>query len=99
MSFDVTVGTKEFNYTSNMGAFFTDFGVHPRVDLNGRTPEHEALRISDAFSAMTDFDMEALGLQYNDPGGWGDVEGATRFLFEIFMACITETDVDTVEAS
>ena len=98
MSYDVKVGTQEFNYTANMGKFFADFAVHP-ADLHGEPPYEVAYRISLALTNIPRFEYEALMLAYDNPNGWGTVEGATRFLLDIYMACITETDVDTVEVS
>ena len=97
MSYDVTVGTKDFNYTSNMGKFFMDFGVHP-WDMHGEPPYEVAVRITQALRDIARYGFGELTYDYDAPNGWGDVEGATRFLMDIYMACITETDVDTVEA-
>lgn len=98
MSYDVTVGTKEFNYTANMGQFFADFLVHPQ-DMHGEPPYEVAYRISLALGNIARFPLESLSLYFDDPHGWGNVVGATRFLFEVYMACITEPDVDEVEVS
>ena len=98
MSYDVTVGTQEFNYTANMGKFFAEFLVHPS-DMHGEPPYEVAFRISLALNSIATSDIEELKDEYDAPNGWGDVEGATRFLLDIYMACITETDVDTVEVS
>lgn len=99
MSYDVTVGTQDFNYTANMGKFFTDFGVSPRQDLEGLTPRSAMIAITAALYSIATDDFSKLTEEYNAPNGWGDVEGATRFLFDIYMACLTEPDVDTVEVS
>ena len=98
MSYDVTVGTQEFNYTANMGRFFEEFSVHP-ADMHGEPPYQVAYRISRALSNISHFEFEALSRDYDAPNGWGTVEGATRFLLDIYLACITETDVDTVVVS
>lgn len=98
MSYDVTVGTKEFNYPSNMGQFFEEFGVHPS-NMHGAPPHRVAYRISLALRSISLYDFDALRKSYDLPSGWGDVEGATRFLMEIYMACITEPDVDEVVVS
>lgn len=98
MSYDVKVGTQEFNYTANMGKFFADFAVHP-ADLHGEQPYEVAFKISLALSDIARYGFEELTYDYDAPNGWGTVEGATRFLLDIYMACITETDVDTVVVS
>ena len=98
MSYDVTVGTQEFNYTANMGKFFEEFSVHPS-DMHGEPPYEVAFRISLALSYIARYGFAELAYDYDAPNGWGTVEGATRFLVEIYMACITEPDVDTVEVS
>lgn len=96
MSYDIDVGTQEFNYTYNMGKFFKDFGVHPR-DMHGEPPYEVAFRISLALTKIPLYGLEDLKSEYDAPNGWGTVEGATRFLMDIYMACITEPDVDMVE--
>lgn len=98
MSYDVTVGTKDFNYTSNMGQLFEDFNVHPH-DMHREAPHTVAYRISRALGNIPHFEFEALMRDYDDPNGWGTVEGAIRFLTDIYVACITEPDVDTVRVS
>ena len=98
MSYDVTVGTQEFNYTANMRAFFADFGVHPVRDMDGKSTTQVLSNITDALKRFTELDMDVLCGDYDDPNGWGDVEGAIRFLFDIYLACLTEIDADTVEA-
>lgn len=98
MSYDVTVGTQEFNYTANMGKFFAEFNVHPS-DMHGEPPYEVAFRISLALSDIARYGFAELTYDFDSPNGWGSVEGATRFLLDIYMACITETDVDTVDVS
>ena len=96
MSYDVKVGTQEFNYTANMGKFFEEFSVHPG-NMHGNPPYEVAFRISLALGSIANFEFEALSRIYDAPNGWGTVEGAIRFLLDIYMACLTEPDVDTVE--
>ena len=98
MSYDVTVGTQDFNYTANMGKFFADFAVHP-ADMHGEPLHEVAFSITQALRDILLYGFEDLKSEYDSPNGWGTVEGATRFLMDIYMACITETDVDTVEVS
>lgn len=98
MSYDIKVGTQEFNYTSNMAQFFADFAVHP-ADMHGEPPYEVAHRISLALNNIPRFEYEALMRDFDNPNGWGTVEGAIQFLMDIYMACITESDVDTVKVS
>ena len=98
MSYDITVGTREFNYTANMRQFFADFGVHPK-DLHGESPQDVAHRIATALDNICHYPIESLKRDFDAPNDWGSVEGATRFLFEVYMACITDPDVDEVEVS
>ena len=95
MSYDITVGTKDFNYTSNMGRFFAEFDVRPR-DMHGQPPHEVAQRIAVALGNIARFPLEDLRRDFDSANGWGNVEGATRFLVEVYMACITEPDVDAV---
>lgn len=95
MSYDIDVGTKEFNYTANMRQFFADFQVHPK-DMHGESPRMVARLIATALDNISLYSIEELKMEYDAPNSWGDVEGAIRLLFEVYMACITETDVDKV---
>ena len=97
MSYDVTVGTKEFNYTANMREFFVDFGVYPVGDLHGKTPKQVAGLIGNALHTISYEDYTDLCAEYDSDNGWGHVDTAIKFLFNIYMACLTEPDVDTVE--
>lgn len=98
MSYDVKVGTQEFNYTANMGKFFSEFLIHPS-GMHGGTPREVAFRISQALIDISLTNFEDLSRDYDNPNGWGTVEGAIQFLLDIYMACITESDVDTVKVS
>ena len=98
MSYDVTVGTQEFNYTANMGKFFSEFLIHPS-GMHGEAPRKVAFRISQALIDISLVNFEELSRDYDAPNGWGTVEGATRFLLDIYMACLTEKGVDTVVVS
>lgn len=99
MSYEVTVGSQEFNYTYNMGKFFADFGVHPTADLEGLSTGSAMIAITAALYLLSREDHEELRNKYDAPNGWGDVEGATRFLFNIYLACLTAEYGDTVEAT
>lgn len=99
MSYDVTVGTQEFNYTYNMGKFFWDFGVHPVQDMDGKSTTQVLDFITAALKRLTEYEMDDLCNDYDSPNGWGSVEGATRFLFDIYLACLMEVDVYKVEAT
>ena len=99
MSFDVEVGEQDFNYTSNMGQFFSDFGVHPVNHFNGVSRSGVSQMILTAFEDISDYDMSDLEEKYNAPNGWGDVEGAMDFLHDIYVACLTETGAEQVWAT
>lgn len=99
MSYDIDVGTQDFNYTSNMHKFFKDFGVHPLDDLHGKTPQEAAFWIAAALLRMSHWDYTELCEQYDSQNGWGSVDTAMKFLFDVYVACLTETDVDTVSCS
>lgn len=98
MSFDITVGYEDFNYTYNMGQFFEDFEVHP-YDWNGKTPSEVAEQIGGVFSVVADHSLEYLKCYYDAPNGWGSVDTALRFLFNVYMACLEADDSTTVEVT
>lgn len=98
MSYDVTVGEQEFNYTYNMARFFSRYDVNPVRDLDGQYPEVVAERIAEVFVSVAECDMEELSQRYDSPNGWGSVDTALRFLFDVYMACLTE-EADVVEAT
>lgn len=92
MSYDVTAGGESFNYTSNMSRFFKDFGVYPG-SWEGRNRFEVADEIDLAFTSIEANQISALKSEYDAPNGWGDVEGATKFLREVRGGCRMEAYV------
>lgn len=86
MSYDVDAGGREFNYTSNMGEFFRDFGAYPG-DWQGHTRHYVGDEIDTALAKIEVMNRSDLKLKYDPPNGWGSVEGATAFLREVRDAC------------
>lgn len=99
MSYDVTVGDDDFNYTYNLGRFFRAFEARP-VDWDGRPADVVATKITRALHQITVFANLWPGLldHYNPPNGWGSWQGAVKFLTDVMIACIENPD-STVEAS
>lgn len=78
-----------FQYTYNLGPFFTDFGVRPSTDLDGLTGKDCAERIDKALHDIYRRDMRELAGRYNPPNHWGSVHGAVNWLRDIRAYCLT----------
>lgn len=93
MSYDVSLsaGNLDANYTSNMRGFFIHFGAWPG-DWDGVDRQEVGRQIGEALRKIANADREHLE-SFNAPNGWGDWEGATRFLIQVWEAC---TGPDTV---
>jgi hypothetical protein len=103
MSYDVTIGGEDFNYTFNVSKLFYDHipanrnrgGLH---ELHGLTGKQAALIIADAFAAMdrtyiADWSADVDGepkfcARYDSANGWGSTVGAMLFLANIMGACL-----------
>lgn len=86
MSYDVDAGNGEFNYTSNMSRFFTDFGVYP-PEWDGIHRHEVADRIDAALVSINANQLTSLKAEYDSPNGWGKVENAISFLQRVRDAC------------
>lgn len=100
MSYAVYAGNRVLNYTYNMARFFEDFGVRP-TNWAGRDRKEIGREIGEAIRKIarmkkSDGGWLALKTIYDAPNGWGDVEGAVRFLIRVWAACFDEIP-DTVE--
>lgn len=100
MSYDVYVGGDSYNYTSNMRRFFDDMGAHP-ISWVGRDRKEVGREIGEALRKIarlvkSNGGWSTLKMTYDAKNGWGDVEGATRFLIYIWSACFEEIP-DTVD--
>lgn len=91
MSYDVTVGNADFDYTSNMRGFFRDFGVHPST-WDGRPASEVAEQISAGLQDIIVQNQIDLGKRYDSPNGWGSVPTAIRFLLQVKDACLQAPD-------
>lgn len=103
MSYDVSIGDRHLNYTSNVAALFYDHipkndsagGLH---ELHGKTGKQAADIISGAWARieiamMSMWELEDVGetkfcAQYDAPNGWGSTVGGMIFLAQIMSACI-----------
>lgn len=102
MSYDITIGDKSFNYTSNVGRLFYDHipdtgkggGLRELVGATG----HEAVNIlAPAFEAMNEtrhrlyvdgaIGEPAFSAEYDAKNGWGSLIGAIIFLAQVMGAC------------
>ena len=98
MSYDVTVGDREFNYTWNLALFFRTFQVHPYGDMRGRPASKVAETVTSGLEAIEKMDFDTLREKYDPPSKWGTVPGAIEWLKSIREACLEQPDV-TVEAT
>lgn len=102
MSYHISIGPFEANYTSNVSALFYDHipgerplgGLH---ELDGLTGREAAAVLSDAFDRIHDTKMgvwrhDTAGepdfcAKYDAPNGWGSAVGGLIFLAQILAAC------------
>lgn len=98
MSYDVTVGDRDFNYTWNLSKFFSIFQVHPYSHFNGRYAGEVAERITSGLEAIEKMDLATLREKYDAPNKWGDVPSAIEWLKGIRDACLEHPDAK-VEAT
>ena len=103
MSYDVDIGGKSFNYTSNVGKLFYDHiptgenGESGLRALDGLTGRQAGLVLSNAFDRIqatrhTHWRRDDVGetefrARYDAPNGWGSAIGGLVFLSQIMAAC------------
>jgi hypothetical protein len=102
MSYDVSVGSEDFNYTSNVSGLFydhiPDMGKGGGLrELDGVTGARACRIIGEAFKRISEtrhrmWSEDAVGepafcAKYDAPNGWGSAIGALTFLAEILAAC------------
>jgi hypothetical protein len=95
MSYDVSAGGESVNFTSNLGPFLDRFGTHPRTWQEQPRAE-VATRIDTALAEIRSYSLADLKERYDPTNGWGDVEGAIRFLETVRDLCRREIP-DAVE--
>lgn len=92
MSWDVSllhVGHEEIecgNYTSNVSPMYLKAMGIPFRDLNGKLAVDAALILTNGIIEMTS--NPKIYREMNPSNGWGNYEGAIRFLAEIIRQCI-----------
>jgi hypothetical protein len=86
MSYDVTIGKMDFNYTSNMSKFFQEIGAYP-IRFHGAETDEVAAEIGRALAKVSTMTLAELE-EYDAPNGWGSWASACRWLFEIMQECI-----------
>ena len=103
VSYDVDIGSRSFNYTSNVGKLFYD---HIPVDENGEsglraldglTGKQAGLVLSAAFDRIQatrhilwridDVGETEFRARYDAPNGWGSAIGGLLFIAQIMAAC------------
>ncbi len=103
MSYDISVGREDFNYTSNIAKLFYDHitasdegrgGLH---ELTGKTGRQAAMILADAFNRIKSTKMKlwshgvtgepAFCAKYDAPNGWGSAVGGLILLAQIMAAC------------
>lgn len=88
MSYDVSIGGFEANYTSNVSKMWydsiSDTGAGGGLrELNGRTGEEAHRILSFAFDRLN----KMHPFNYDAPNGWGSTEGGLIFMARIMAAC------------
>lgn len=78
MSYDVG----SHNYTSNMARFFRDFGAYP-PDWHERPAADVVTEITNALARIVQQSRGGLAATYDAPNGWGGIDSAVRFLWDV----------------
>lgn len=103
MSYDISIGSADFNYTWNVSKLFhehlpaTDERESGLYGLNGMTGKQAGEELARAFdridrSVMIDWTTDAVGepafcARYDADNGWGSTVGALVFLARVMAAC------------
>lgn len=95
MSYDVSIGDFDANYTSNLADFFHDhiraFPLTGLQALHGLTGEDAAEVLGAAIERIYDtcirLNESGMRGKYNATNGWGSVLGATILLSRLIVAC------------
>jgi len=102
MSYDVSIGDAEFNYTFNLADFFHDYicdqtkeSLPTGLQALNNLPGLEAAKLIKTSMEEINLCGDKLHEKYNPSNGWGDVTRATVFLARIMSACY-ENPTDTV---
>ncbi len=97
MSYDVSIGSFDGNYTWNVSALFYDHIPDGLNALDGLTGKQAVELLTVAFSRihatkMAMWKTQSVGepefcAKYDAPNGWGSTVGALIFLAQILSAC------------
>lgn len=90
---------RHFNYTYNLSAFFTDYKVNPKHDLDGLTAGEAAARIDKALKDIYLEPLYVLRGKYNPLNYWGSVDSAIAWLELIYDYCREHPDYIVRERS
>ena len=89
MSYDVSIGEYDGNYTYNVSSLFYDYMEGGLPALDGMTGRQAANVLAGFWSRVNTARIAdpAFGARYDAPNGWGDTLGALIFIGEITAAC------------
>lgn len=91
MSYDMSIGEEDFNFTYNVAkmwyAAIPDKGIRAFYGMTGK----EAVKVQQhIFNYMVD-NKEYL-MQYEPANGWGSYEGALKFVAKLIIASLNNPD-------
>lgn len=91
MSYDMSIGEEDFNYTYNVSkmwyAAIPDKGIRAFYGMTGK----EAVKVQQhIFNYMVDNKEELM--QYEPSSGWGSYDGALKFVAKLIVASLNNPD-------
>lgn len=91
MSYDVTIGDFEANYTSNVSSmWYYSMGELGMSSIDGMPGRDAHAVLSNAFDKLR---LEHFFINYEPPvNGWGSAEGGLIFMARIMAACARYPD-------
>lgn len=91
MSYDLSIGNEDFNYTYNVSQMWYDFypdrGIREHYGMTGK----DSLPILRYLRNHME-DNEASMREMEPDNGWGSYEGALEFVGELILAAIRNPD-------
>ena len=91
MSYDMSIGIEDFNYTYNVSKMWYDCykkkGIRKHYGLTGK----QAMPVLKKLHWHMIKHNEKLR-EYNPPNGWGDFDGALKFVSDLIIASVNNPD-------
>lgn len=91
MSYDMSIGDEDFNYTWNVSKMW--YAAKPEEGIRshyGMTGKEAVKPLMEILNYMVDNKEELM--QYEPANGWGSYEGALKFVMSLVIASLNNPD-------